>query len=56
MSSRGNCCDNAPLESLFGHFKDEAYIKPCNTMEEPKKEMKSYMTYYNNLRYQWKRR
>lgn len=56
MSRRGNCWDNAPLESFFGHFKDEAYIKPCNTIEELKKEIKSYMTYYNNLRYQWKRR
>ena len=27
MSRRGNCWDNAPQESFFGHFKDEAYIK-----------------------------
>ena len=24
MSRRGNCWDNAPQESFFGHFKDEA--------------------------------
>jgi putative transposase len=53
MSRRGNCWDNAPQESFFGHFKDEALIKPCNTLEELKKEIKSYMTYYNNFRYQW---
>ena len=53
MSRRGNCWDNAPQESFFGHFKDEAYIKPCATLEELKKEIKSYMTYYNNYRYQW---
>ncbi|WP_432759783.1 IS3 family transposase [Bacillus bombysepticus] len=53
MSRRGNCWDNAPLESFFGHFKDEAYIKPCNTIEKLKKEIRSYMTYYNNFRYQW---
>lgn len=53
MSRRGNCWDNAPQESFFGHFKDEAYIKPCETLEELKKEIKSYMTYYNNYRYQW---
>lgn len=53
MSRRGNCWDNAPQESFFGHFKDEAYIKPCVTLEELKKEIKSYMTYYNNYRYQW---
>lgn len=53
MSRRGNCWDNAPQESFFGHFKDEAYIKPCKTFEELKKEIKQYMIYYNNYRYQW---
>jgi transposase InsO family protein len=51
MSRRGNCWDNAPQESFFGHFKDEAFIKPCNTLEELKREIKNYMTYYNNFRY-----
>jgi transposase InsO family protein len=27
MSRRGNCWDNSPQESFFGHFKDEANIK-----------------------------
>ena len=31
MSRRGNCWDNAPQESFFGHFKDEASIKACTT-------------------------
>ncbi|UJL47582.1 IS3 family transposase [Virgibacillus sp. NKC19-16] len=53
MSRRGNCWDNAPQESFFGHFKDEAYIKRCETLEELKKEIKQYMIYYNNYRYQW---
>lgn len=53
MSRRGNCWDNAPQESFFGHFKDEAYIKQCNTLVELKKEIKQYMIYYNNYRYQW---
>lgn len=53
MSRRGNCWDNAPQESFFGHFKDEAYIKPCKTLEELKKEIRQYMIYYNNYRYQW---
>ena len=53
MSRRGNCWDNAPQESFFGHFKDEAYIRPCDTLDELKKEIKSYMTYYNHYRYQW---
>ncbi|WP_368658002.1 IS3 family transposase [Metabacillus halosaccharovorans] len=53
MSRRGNCWDNAPQESFFGHFKDEANIKSCNTLEELKREIKNYMTYYNQYRYQW---
>ena len=53
MSRRGNCWDNTPQESFFGHFKDEAFIKPCSSLEELKKEIRSYMTYYNNFRYQW---
>ena len=28
-------------------------ISPCNTLEELKKEIKNYMTYYNHYRYQW---
>jgi len=53
MSRRGNCWDNAPQESFFGHFKDEAFIKPCSNLEELKREIKQYMIYYNNYRYQW---
>jgi transposase InsO family protein len=53
MSRRGNCWDNAPQESFFGHFKDESYIKACNTLEELKNEIKQYMIYYNYYRYQW---
>lgn len=53
MSRRGNCWDNAPQESFFGHFKDEAYIKECETLEDVKQEIKSYMTYYNHYRGQW---
>jgi transposase InsO family protein len=53
MSRRGNCLDNAPQESFFGHFKDEAYIKTCETLDQLKKEIKQYMIYYNKYRYQW---
>lgn len=53
MSRRGNCWDNAPQESFFGHFKDEAYIKQCNTLQELEHEIKQYMLYYNKYRYQW---
>ncbi|WP_282439856.1 IS3 family transposase [Gottfriedia acidiceleris] len=53
MSRRGNCWDNAPQESFFGHFKDEASIKSCQNLEELNKEIKHYMNYYNHYRYQW---
>jgi len=53
MSRRGNCWDNAPQESFFGHFKDEAYIKVCKTFEELEAEINDYMDYYNNHRGQW---
>lgn len=53
MSRKGNCWDNAPQESFFGHFKDEALIKECQSLEELKRKIKSYMTYYNHYRYQW---
>ncbi|WP_410991191.1 IS3 family transposase [Bacillus cereus] len=52
MSRRGNCWDNAPQESFFGHLKDEAPIKPCVSFNELKQEIKKYMTYYNHYRYQ----
>jgi putative transposase len=53
MSRRGNCWDNAPQESFFGHLKDETSIKACTTLDELKKEIKQYMIYYNHYRYQW---
>lgn len=53
MSRRGNCWDNAPLESFFGHLKDEANYKQCETFAELVNEVKEYMTYYNHYRYQW---
>ncbi|MFJ7887279.1 IS3 family transposase [Lysinibacillus xylanilyticus] len=53
MSRRRNCWDNAPQESLFGQFKDEINMKACETLEEVKREVKSYMMYYNHYRGQW---
>ncbi|MPQ32935.1 hypothetical protein E4V42_16015 [Clostridium estertheticum] len=53
MSRRGNCWGNSPQESFFGHFKYEAYIKSCETLEQLKQEIKQYMIYYNKFRYQW---
>lgn len=54
MSRRGNCWDNAPQESFFGHMKDEIHLDRCNTYDELCSEIDNYMDYYNNDRYQWK--
>ncbi|WP_038281456.1 IS3 family transposase, partial [Lacrimispora celerecrescens] len=53
MSRRGNCWDNAPQESFFGHMKDEIHLSRCTTYEELCTEINDYMDYYNNERYQW---
>ena len=36
MSRRGNCWDNAPQESFFGHFKDETDIKELRNIRRGK--------------------
>ncbi len=53
MSRKGNCIDNAPVESFFGHMKDEVDYKNCKTLEELRALIEEYMTYYNNERRQW---
>lgn len=53
MSRKGNCVDNAPMESFFGHFKDEVDYRRCETFEELYKLTATYMDYYNNQRQQW---
>lgn len=55
MSRRGNCWDNAPQESFFGHMKDEIghKIKEWKFFEQAKQDIDDWMDYYNNDRYQW---
>ncbi len=53
MSRKGNCIDNSPMESFFGHFKDEVDYKLCRTFEELLAMVKEYVTYYNTQRQQW---
>ena len=55
MSRRGNCWDNAPQESFFGHMKDEieSRVKTCESYKGLVKIIDNYMDYYNNYRYQW---
>lgn len=53
MSRRANCLDNAPIESFFGHLKDEIDYKNCKTFEELEDLINNYIYDYNNKRYQW---
>ena len=55
MSRRGNCWDNAPQESFFGHMKDHigGSLKGCTEYAQVKAIIDDYMDYYNNERYQW---
>ena len=53
MSRRGNCWDNAPQESFFGHMKDELDFTQCTSFEDVKAIIDDWMDYYNNDRYQW---
>jgi len=55
MSRRGNCWDNAPQESFYGHMKDEISdkIAACTTFREVNDAIDDYMDYYNNERYVW---
>lgn len=55
MSRKGNCWDNAPQESFFGHMKDEVKdaVADCCTFDSVKTVVDDQMDYYNNDRYQW---
>ncbi|QVK18423.1 IS3 family transposase [Mycoplasmatota bacterium] len=53
MSRRGNCLDNAKMETFFGHFKDECDYQQAKDFYELYKIVDNYMRYYNCKRYQW---
>jgi transposase InsO family protein len=53
MSRRGNCWDNAPKESFYGHMKDDIDLSRCKTFEDVCAVLHDYMDYYNKDRYQW---
>lgn len=54
MSRKGNAIDNAPIESFFGHLKDDVDYKSCKTFDELSLLIEEYMQYYNHGRQQWK--
>ena len=53
MSRKGNCIDNAPIESFFGHLKDEVDYLSSKTFEELYAMIEEYIRYYNHERRQW---
>lgn len=56
MSRRGNCWDNAPQESFFGHMKDDLKdkAKSWKTFDDVKCDIDDWIDYYNNDRCIWK--
>lgn len=53
MSRRGNCWDNAPQESLFGHMKDDIHFLKYDLNTDIARKVADWVDYYNNDRYQW---
>ena len=47
MSRKGNCLDNAPIESFFGLIKDHLDLKSCKSVEDVEKEVTRAVDYYN---------
>lgn len=55
MSRKGNCYDNACIESFFGHLKCECLkIQKFETEEQLIEAIHSYIKFYNNERFQKK--
>ena len=55
MSRKGNCLDNAAMESFFGRLKTECfYGREFNTREEIVNAVRYYLDYYNHRRIQLK--
>lgn len=51
MSRKGNCLDNAVIESFFAIIKSELlYLQDFESMEHFKAELVAYLDYYNNCR------
>ena len=55
MSRKGNCWDNAPQESFFGHMKDEIRhdVERMTNFNDVKAKIVDWINYYNTDRYQW---
>ncbi|WP_281944519.1 IS3 family transposase, partial [Paenibacillus tyrfis] len=55
MSRRGNCLDNASMESFFSHLKAEGlYPYDIRTLDEAQRRIEEYIHFYNENRPQRK--
>lgn len=51
MSRKGNCLDNAAIESFFGTLKAEYfYLNQFDNLEQLQKGIANYIHYYNHHR------
>ncbi|MDS0808492.1 IS3 family transposase, partial [Burkholderia cenocepacia] len=51
MSRKGNCLDNAAMESFFGTLKSEFYhLNRFRDLDELQDGLKDYIHYYNHDR------
>lgn len=51
MSRKGNCLDNAAMESFFGTLKSELfYLNHFDSVEQLQKDIHRYIHYYNHQR------
>jgi len=51
MSRKGNCLDNAPMETFFGLLKQEiTHGEPLCSFAELKRKIEAYIYYYNTKR------
>lgn len=51
MSRRGNCLDNAAIESFFGTLKAECYyLNEYESVEHLRQDIVKYIDYYNHMR------
>lgn len=53
MSRVGKCIDNAPMESFWGHFKEEWYdLQDYASFGDLKESIDEFIYFYNHERYQ----
>ncbi len=50
MSRKGNCLDNAPIESFFGLLKDHLDLSDCKNINDVKNEVTKKIRFYNHNR------